>query len=163
MSIAAVRIDGRLLHGQVANMWTGVIKPSRIMVVDNSTANSDIEKAAIKLARPAGVNLSILNEDRAIDHIVNGRYDSQRVFVLVRRPKVLLDMIDGGVQIKEVNVGNMSQADGTKPLTKSINILQSDVDAFNLLHKKGIKMTVQMVPSDPAVDLMQLLKKFASV
>ncbi|OIL49517.1 PTS mannose transporter subunit IIAB, partial [Oenococcus oeni] len=116
-----------------------------------------------KLARPAGVNLSILNEDRAIDHIINGRYDSQRVFVLVRRPKVLLDMIDGGVQIKEVNVGNMSQADGTKPLTKSINILQSDVDAFNLLHKKGIKMTVQMVPSDPAVDLMQLLKKFASV
>ncbi|WP_143807911.1 PTS sugar transporter subunit IIB, partial [Oenococcus oeni] len=70
MSIAAVRIDGRLLHGQVANMWTGVIKPSRIMVVDNSTANSDIEKAAIKLARPAGVNLSILNEDRAIDHII---------------------------------------------------------------------------------------------
>ncbi|MDN6968217.1 PTS sugar transporter subunit IIB [Oenococcus sp. UCMA 17063] len=163
MSIVAVRIDGRLLHGQVANMWTGVIKPSRIMVVDNSTANSDIEKAAIKLARPAGVNLSILSEDRAIDHIVNGRYDSQRVFILARRPKVLLDMIDGGVEINEVNVGNMSQASGTRPLTKSINIVQADIDAFNALHEKGIKMTVQMVPSDPAVDLMQLLKKFGSI
>ncbi|WP_281166287.1 PTS sugar transporter subunit IIB, partial [Liquorilactobacillus sicerae] len=94
---------------------------------------------------------------------VNGRYDSQRVFILARRPKVLLDMIDGGVEINEVNVGNMSQASGTRPLTKSINIVQADIDAFNALHEKGLKMTVQMVPSDPAVDLMQLLKKFGSI
>ncbi|EHN58254.1 PTS system mannose/fructose/N-acetylgalactosamine-transporter subunit IIB [Oenococcus kitaharae] len=163
MAIAAVRIDGRLLHGQVANMWTSVIKPTRIMVIDNATADSEIEKAAIKLARPAGVNLSILNEEKAIDHILKGRYDSQRVFILARKPQVIVNLLAAGVAITDVNVGNMSESEGTRPLTKSINVLQEDVDAFMALHDKGVNLTVQMVPSDPLLDLMQLLHKFSQV
>lgn len=160
MAITAVRIDGRLLHGQVANMWTNVVGATRIMVIDNEVAVSPVAKAGIKLAKPAGVNLSILNEERAANNIVAGRYDSQKVFILVKRPAVLLKLIADGVPIKVVNVGNMSQSDETKPLTSSINLVPQDVADFNELHKLGVKLTAQMVPSDPLLDLMDLLKKF---
>ena len=54
MAYIAARIDGRLIHGQVANLWTSSLSIGRIMVVDNEVATSDIEKAALKMATPSG-------------------------------------------------------------------------------------------------------------
>ena len=58
--IIAVRIDGRLIHGQVANLWTTKLNITRIMVVDDEVSQSAIEKSGLKLATPAGVKLSVL-------------------------------------------------------------------------------------------------------
>ncbi|MGX6473219.1 PTS system mannose/fructose/N-acetylgalactosamine-transporter subunit IIB [Pediococcus pentosaceus] len=160
MTISAVRIDGRLIHGQVANLWTTKLGVTRIMVIDDKVAASDIEKSGLKLARPAGIDLSVLSEKVAADHIKHGGYDSQKVFIVVKRPQVLLDLVNDGVKLETINVGNMSQTDETTQITNSINVVQDDVDAFKALHEKGIKITQQMVPGDQANDFMAILKKF---
>lgn len=136
MAIIAVRIDGRLIHGQVANLWTTKLGASRIMVIDDKVAASDIEKSGLKLARPTGVDLSVLPEKTAAEHIKRGGYDSQKVFIVVKRPSILLDLVNDGVKLDTINVGNMSQTDDTTQLTNSINVVQADVDAFNGLHEK---------------------------
>ncbi|GEN94414.1 PTS system mannose/fructose/N-acetylgalactosamine-transporter subunit IIB [Pediococcus ethanolidurans] len=160
MAITAVRIDGRLIHGQVANLWTTKLGVSRIMVIDDKVAASDIEKSGLKLARPTGIDLSVLPEKTAAEHIKRGGYDSQKVFIVVKRPQILLDLVNDGVKLDTINVGNMSQTEETTQLTNSINVVQDDVDAFNGLHEKGIKITSQMVPGDTAQDFMDILKKF---
>ncbi|MBF7104929.1 PTS sugar transporter subunit IIB [Pediococcus pentosaceus] len=160
MTISAVRIDGRLIHGQVANLWTTKLGVTRIMVIDDKVAASDIEKSGLKLARPAGIDLSVLSEKVAADHIKRGGYDSQKVFIVVKRPQVLLDLVNDGVKLETINVGNMSQTDETTQITNSINVVQDDVDAFKALHEKGIKITQQMVPGDQANDFMAISKKF---
>ncbi|MCT1177315.1 PTS mannose/fructose/sorbose transporter subunit IIB [Pediococcus pentosaceus] len=160
MTISAVRIDGRLIHGQVANLWTTKLGVTRIMVIDDKVAASDIEKSGLKLARPAGIDLSVLSEKVAADHIKRGGYDSQKVFIVVKRPQVLLDLVNDGVKLETINVGNMSQTDETTQITNSINVVQDDVDAFKALHEKGIKITQQMVPGDQSNDFMAILKKF---
>ena len=160
MTISAVRIDGWLIHGQVANLWTTKLGVTRIMVIDDKVAASDIEKSGLKLARPAGIDLSVLSEKVAADHIKRGGYDSQKVFIVVKRPQVLLDLVNDGVKLETINVGNMSQTDETTQITNSINVVQDDVDAFKALHEKGIKITQQMVPGDQANDFMAILKKF---
>ena len=136
MTISAVRIDGRLIHGQVANLWTTKLGVTRIMVIDDKVAASDIEKSGLKLARPAGIDLSVLSEKVAADHIKRGGYDSQKVFIVVKRPQVLLDLVNDGVKLETINVGNMSQTDETTQITNSINVVQDDVDAFKALHEK---------------------------
>lgn len=65
MTIIATRIDGRLIHGQVANLWTTKLNISRIMVIDDSIVTNDLEKTALKLATPTGVKLSILTVEKA--------------------------------------------------------------------------------------------------
>lgn len=160
MAITAVRIDGRLIHGQVANLWSTKLGITRIMVIDDKVAASDIEKSGLKLARPTGVDLSVLPEKTAAEHIKRGGYDSQKVFIVVRRPEILVDLVNDGVELDTINVGNMSQNEQTTQLTNSINVVQEDVDAFNALHDKGIKITAQMVPGDDAKDFMDILKKF---
>lgn len=159
MTITAVRIDGRLIHGQVANLWVPKLNITRIMVVDNQVAQNQVEKQGLKLATPAGVNLSVLPVEKAAENILNNRYASQSVMILVRGPEPLLELVNLGVDISKVNVGNMSQNDRTKSITKSINVETKDIEIFEDLDNNGVKLTHQMVPDSNEEDFMKLLKK----
>lgn len=159
MTIVAARIDGRLIHGQVANLWTTKLNISRIMVVDNDIVNNDLEKTGLKLATPAGVKLSILTEEKAATNILAGRYDSQRLLIVARRPDRFLSLIEKGVTIPELNVGNMSQSSETRSVTRSVNIVDEDIVAFDAIQGHGTKIIHQMVPNDSAQDFMSLLNK----
>ncbi|AKP02634.1 MULTISPECIES: PTS system mannose/fructose/N-acetylgalactosamine-transporter subunit IIB [Companilactobacillus] len=160
MGIIAVRIDERLIHGQVANLWTTKLQASRIMVVDNDIIKNDIQKTALKLAKPAGVNLSILGTKKSSANILAGKYESQRVFLVVKKPETLVQMIEEGVKFDTINVGNMSQKDNTQHLTQSINVTDEDYDAFHKILDAGVKITAQMVPNDDAKDFAGILKDY---
>ena len=158
MTIVGNRIDGRLIHGQVANLWTTKLNISRIMVVDDEVAENAIEKSGLKLATPAGVKLSVLPVAKAAENILAGKYDSQRLLIVARKPDRFLKLVKAGVPIETLNVGNMSQTPETRSITRSINVVDEDVAVFNKLHDKGVTITAQMVPNDPVEDFMKLLK-----
>lgn len=159
MAIIGTRIDGRLIHGQVANLWTSKLQATRIMVIDDEVAQNDIEKQGLKLATPPGVKLSILPVAKAAENILAGKYDSQRVFIVARRPDRFLQLVEHGVAIPELNVGNMSQSPETRAVTRSINVVDKDIADFDALHAKGVKLIAQMVPNDAPKDFLPLLDK----
>ncbi|MGT2926296.1 PTS system mannose/fructose/N-acetylgalactosamine-transporter subunit IIB [Streptococcus cuniculipharyngis] len=159
MAIIATRIDGRLIHGQVANLWTTKLNITRIMVVDNEVVNSDIEKAGLKLATPAGVKLSILTVEKAAANILAGKYDSQRLLIVAKKPDRFLGLVEHGVDLKEVNVGNMSHSPETRSVTQSINVVDEDIRVFDELNAKGVNLIAQMVPGDTAKPFLPLLDK----
>ncbi|RCN93707.1 PTS mannose/fructose/sorbose transporter subunit IIB, partial [Enterococcus faecium] len=53
--IIHVRIDDRMIHGQVATQWTNQLNASRIMVINNDVANDDVKKSVVRLAAPPNV------------------------------------------------------------------------------------------------------------
>lgn len=159
MTIVATRIDGRLIHGQVANLWSTKLNISRIMVIDDEVAQNDLEKNALKLAVPPGVKLSILPVQKAADNILAGKYDAQRLLIVARYPDRFLRLVEAGVQLEELNVGNMSQSPETRAVTTSINVVDKDIADFDALNAKGVKLIAQMVPGDVAKDFLPLLDK----
>ncbi len=92
----------------------------------------------MKLATPAGVKLSVLPVEKAAQNILAGKYDSQRLLIVVRKPDRLLKLVELGVPIKEINVGNMSGTNETRSITKSINVVDQDIDVFKELNAKGV-------------------------
>ena len=159
MTIIANRVDGRLIHGQVANLWATKLNITRFLVIDDEVAQSDIDKQSLKLATPSGIRLSVLPIEKAAHNINNGKYDSQRLMVIARKPDRFLQLLEHGVKLDELNVGNMSQTEETQSLTKSINVTDTDIDVFKKLYDKGLKIVSQMVPNDVAVNFMSLLNK----
>lgn len=159
MGIENVRIDERLIHGQVANMWTNFLGATRIMVVDNEASESDIAKASLKLATPAGVRLSVLSVDKATNNILNGNYENQKVFLIVKRPHILEELINNGVKLKEINIGNMSKKEGTDQLKKTVNISNADKECFERMANNGVNIVVQMVPNEPKEQYKNLIAK----
>ncbi|RLU53829.1 PTS mannose transporter subunit IIAB [Streptococcus iniae] len=159
MTIIATRIDGRLIHGQVANLWTTKLNISRIMVIDDSIVTNDLEKTALKLATPTGVKLSILTVEKAANNILEGRYDSQRLMIVAKKPSYFRRLIEAGVSLLELNVGNMSQSSETRAVTHSVNVVDKDIEDFDAIKASGTKLIAQMVPGDSPADFMPLLDK----
>ncbi|WP_290084609.1 PTS mannose/fructose/sorbose transporter subunit IIAB [Lactobacillus taiwanensis] len=154
-----VRIDERLIHGQVATMWTNALRLTRIMVVGDDIVKNDIQKTALKTACPHGVHLSILTAKGAARRINSGKYQGQTVLVLVKNPSVLRQMFDNGVKLPEINVGNMSTKSDSRQVAKSVAVTAEDVDDFNYLNKQGCHLYHQMVPAEDKEDFMKLLEK----
>lgn len=158
MTIIANRIDGRLIHGQVANLWTTKLDITRLMVIDDVVAESTVDKSGLKLATPAGVKLSVLPVKKAADNILNGKYDSRRLMVIAKGPEQFLELVNYGVKIDELNVGNMSQTNETRSIKRSINVTDKDIETFKELNNKSIRIISQMVPNDNSEDFMSLIK-----
>lgn len=148
-----IRIDDRLIHGQVATRWSTGLKVNRIMVIDDAVASNDGEKAILRMAAPAGVNTSILGFDKAVANIQNGNYDGQRVMLIVKTPVTLVKMMEAGVNLLPVNIGNMSNRPGTTQYKKSISMTAEEKAAVDTLLKAGIRVSAQMVPDDPDVSI----------
>ena len=112
----------------------------------------------MKLATPPGVKLSILPVAKAAENILAGKYDSQRLFIVARKPDRFLGLVEAGVPLETLNVGICLKHQKTRSITRSINVVDADVEDFHKLAEKGVKLTAQMVPNDPVSDFLKLLK-----
>lgn len=157
MEIVNVRIDERLIHGQVATVWTQQLKPTRIMVVDAAAVKDEIQKVALKMARPGNVKLSILSPKKAAENLIARKYEGDRVFIVTKSPASLRIMAEAGVHFDAITVGNMSVRGECRNLRKTVNVNEQDVADFRYLADQGAKITAQLVPNDPAADLIALL------
>lgn len=153
-----IRIDDRLIHGQVATRWSTGLKVNRIMVIDDRVASNEDEKSILRMAAPVGVNTSILSFEKAVANIINGNYDGQRVMLIVKTPEVLVSMMEEGVELLTVNIGNLSNRPDTTQYKKSISMTKAERAAVDKLLAAGIKVTAQMVPDEPETSIEAFLK-----
>jgi len=158
MGIIHARVDERLIHGQVATVWTNLIGANRIMVVNDLTVKDTMQISALKMAKPAGVKLSILSTKKAVEKITSGFYEEDLVFLITKNIQDMAYLIDHGVLLKEFNIGNISaQSPSSKQIKKSVAINKEDVTTINNLLNKGINITAQMVPSEPNDSITKFL------
>ena len=159
-NIVNVRIDERLIHGQVAAFWTNTLNVTRIMVVDDMASSDEIQKMALKMAVPAGVKLSILPVARAVERLNDPTaYVGERVFIVFRGTKTLKEAVELGAPITQVTVGNMSNKMDSTRVYHTVCVTPTDIEAFNAMNAKGVKFTAQMVPSDEPKDFIELISK----
>ena len=148
-----IRVDDRLIHGQVATRWATGLKVNRIMIIDDAVAVNETEKSILRMAAPAGVNTSILQFEKAVANIKNGNYAGQRVMLVVKSPVILVKMMEAGINLLPVNIGNVSNRPGTTQYKKSISMTEDEKAAVEKLLQSGIKVTAQMVPDEPDVSI----------
>lgn len=151
--IIHVRIDDRMIHGQVATQWSGRLNATRIMVINDSIVNDDMRKTVVRLAAPANVSTSILGRQKALTNIKSGKYKGQRVLLICVSPMDVNYLIDNGLPIKSVNVGNLAQRDGTERIRPSVNVTPEEKEAFKKLIGRGVEVTVIPTPQSSTVYL----------
>ncbi len=158
MEIVNVRIDERLIHGQVAALWTNKLGITRIVVVNNEIIKDQIQKMALKMATPVGVKLSILSVDTAVNNLKINKYEKDKILLITKGPKEIFEVISKGIDIKEINVGNMSAKAGSKLVKSSISVNKEDIEYFNKISQLGVRITAQMVPTEEKINFMNLIK-----
>ncbi len=159
MQFGLVRIDDRLIHGQVATRWTKETGVSRIIVVSDAVAADDVRKTLLKQVAPPGVTAHVVDIAKMLRVYVNPKYAGERVMLLFTNPTDVLRVVEGGVKIDSVNIGGIAYREGKTMVTNAVSVDQQDIDAFHQLAAKGIELEVRKVSSDTRVGMMDLLKK----
>ena len=159
IKIAHVRIDTRLLHGQVATTWTKQINPNRIIVVSDGVAHDELRKTMIEQAAPPGVHANVVPIKKMAEVVKDTRFGDTKAMLLFENPQDLLKAIEAGVDIKEVNIGSMAHSKGKVVVTNAVAMGDDDVKTLEALKAKGVKFEVRKVPSDSSEDLDAMLKK----
>ncbi|EOB3283257.1 PTS mannose/fructose/sorbose transporter subunit IIAB [Enterococcus faecalis] len=157
-NIVNTRIDERLIHGQVAGIWSTSLSTQRIIVANDEAATDPLQKSSLRMAAPSSMRLFVLGVEAAAKNIQSGKYGKQRLFLLFKNPKDVLRFIEAQGPIKTVNVGNMSYKEGAREVTKSIQVLPEEEQIFETIASKGVTVTAQLVPNDPVVDFMKKLR-----
>lgn len=93
MPVVLARVDERLIHGITVNQWNRELHPKRFMVVDDEISKDEMVKASMRMSKPTGTGMSIIDTKKAITNFKNGKYDSHTVFIIVREPSTILQLL----------------------------------------------------------------------
>lgn len=151
--IAALRVDDRLIHGQVAMTWTKQLRVQGIVVANDDAANDNTQKMALKMAVPAGIKVLIKPVDQAIRVLNDPRASKMRILVLTRTVKDALKVRKQVGEIEFLNIGNTGRFDGIdvsekQLLSPTIMLTDSEAQALRELVEVDPKTCMQQVPND---------------
>lgn len=153
------RVDSRLLHGQVATAWSKATQPTRIIVVSDGVAHDDLRKKLITEAAPPGVKANVIPVDKMIQVAKDPRFGNTKALLLFETPQDALRAIEGGVDIKELNIGSMAHSVGKVAVSKVLSLGPDDVVTFEKLKSLGVKFDVRKVPSDSRDNMDDIIAK----
>ncbi len=159
IKLVLTRVDSRLLHGQVATAWTKSVLPTRILIVSDEVAKDELRKKLIEQAAPPGVKANVVPISKMIEISKDPRFGNTKALLLFENPKDVIRAMEGGVDIKEVNVGSLAHSVGKVVVTKVLSMGQEDVKAFEEMKTKGVKFDVRKVPNDSSANMDDILKK----
>lgn len=159
IKIAHCRVDTRLLHGQVATTWTKQINPDRIIVVSDGVAHDELRKTMIVQAAPPGVKVHVIPIQKMIDVAHDPRFGATKVMLLFETPQDVQKCVEGGVDIKNVNLGSMAHSVGKVVATNAIALDQADIDCLEKLRSEGVEFDIRKVPADSPENYESMIKK----
>lgn len=163
MGVIAIRIDERLIHGQVATLWQGVWNCNRIMIIDEKSANDPVLKSVLRIACPGAVRLSVLEASTAAKNLLSGKYGNEKIVIVTKTPGNVVALMEAGFKPDcDITVGNMSNGENKKKVTNNIAVTDQDITDFDTLNAKGCHLVKQLVPTEAASDLMPLLDNIKS-
>jgi len=154
-----VRIDDRLIHGQVVVGWTRSAGVTCILVADDKTANDKIQCSLMRMATPVGLTAEFLTIEDAAEKIKSGGYDKESLMILVRGPKAVISLIDSGVEISNLNIGNLRSAPGKIKLLSHVYAIPEEIEDWKELDRRNVKMSAQILPDQSKTDFNAVLKK----
>ena len=145
--VVILRVDDRLLHGQVAFSWLNLLGPDAIVIANDEVMTNEIQKTAIKMAKPTGVKMSIRSLKGGIDLINDERVRDLKLFVVVKTTEDALALINSiHEHISLVNIGGLSnRTKGNNKIVKGVYLSDQDIINVKEIMKKVDKVDVRIV------------------
>lgn len=147
-NILLTRIDNRLVHGQVGVTWTSTIGANLLIVVDDEVAKDEIQQKLMGItADTYGFGIRFFSIEKTIAVIAKAA-PHQKIFLICRTPNIVRKLLEGGVPLTDVNVGNMHFSEGKKQISSKVYVDDGDLDDLRFIKRSGVKIFIQDVPGD---------------
>ena len=146
--IKLLRVDHRLLHGQVAFSWTQGLGADCILIANDDVVKDEVKKTTIKLAKPQGVKLVVKSIDDSIAALKSGVTDKYKLFIIVESIQDVYKLVKSYPKIQHINIGGTKPTSETENISKAVNVTKKEKALLNELLSDELDIFIQMVPSD---------------
>jgi PTS system mannose-specific IIB component len=159
LNVVLVRIDDRLIHGQVMTGWVKTTQANRIIIIDDSICKDTFMRNVFEMAAPPGVKVDVYSIKEAMSELKKDSPSGEKVIILVKSPLILKPLVEGKLLNKEINIGGMGMGPGRERLYKNISVSQEERQCFKDFISSGIKVFIQIVPDDNKIAIERFLDK----
>jgi len=156
-NILLTRIDNRLVHGQVGMTWTNTLGANLVLVANDEVASDTMQQNLMEMVLADTASARFFTLEKTID-VIGKAAPHQKILLVVKTPQDVLTLVEGGVPIRELNVGNMHFAEGKKQISPTVSVDENDIATFNKLNDLGVKMEIRGIPNERSLDLLESLK-----
>lgn len=155
--IKMVRVDHRLLHGQVAFAWTKTLGVDCILIANDGVASDTLRMGALRMAAPSGVKLVIKSIEDSVANIKAGKTDKYNLFIILESIEDAYRLTEQAPDIDFVNLGGIKSAPDKRQISKAVSVSQEDCDLLRKMNEKGVKLEIRMVPDEKPQNAMDLI------
>lgn len=157
--IKLIRIDFRLIHGQVITKWSNKVAANKIIVVNDELSQDDFMADIYVMAAPPGIEVEVLSEDDFIKSANIGKYESGNILVLFKNIRDTLNVVKKGIVFSAIQIGGLGGGTNKKSITKGIYVSGDDIKDLQELQNANIEVSFQVTPEEARLSLEKALKK----
>lgn len=158
--IKLVRVDHRLLHGQVAMSWTQSIGTDCILIANDSVVDDDIRKTTLKIAKPYGCKLVFKTIKDSIEAINSGKTDKYNLFIIVDSVKDVVKLARKVNAIKSINLGGIKFKEGATVFSNAISLMPEEIEELSqLILDQEIEIEIRQIPTDKKIFIKEIFSK----
>ena len=158
MDVQLFRIDDRLIHGQVVLGWAKPLKSNRILLCDDEVSQSDWEKELYSTCVPEHLQTLVCNVDETATLLATKLHQEDKTIVLVKEPKVVMDIVNKGYVPGKINLGGLHYNDHRKKYLSYIYLNDEEINHLHWLLDKGIRIYCQDVHTSKALDVLDVIE-----
>jgi mannose/fructose/N-acetylgalactosamine-specific phosphotransferase system component IIB len=148
MGIVLVRVDNRLIHGQILESWIPTVRADCIVVANDQLAKIAFQKVLMESAVPKGIKVAIGTIEEMARYLHSDEVADRRILLLFADPQDALQAHRLGVDFAELNLGNLHGGKDKKRLSCTVALNNDDIKQLQALEDEGVKVVLQCVPSD---------------
>ncbi len=153
MTLRLVRVDDRLVHGQVIAVWLRALGAAVIIVVDDATAADEFLRDVVAHAAPPGVEVEVHDTGAAVPRLKELTESPTPTLVLMKSPRTALRLRADGVEFPVVNIGGIGAGPGRRRVYKTIFASPEEMDVMRQLESLGTRVEFQIVADSRPVPL----------
>lgn len=162
--IALVRVDNRLVHGQILEAWVPFIKAKCIIVVDDNSASDFFCETVIRMAVPSEIEVNICSVEDFAANFSYAHDGGKKTIVLFSNIADALKAYEQGFHFEKLNIGNIHHEDYKVCCAPSVFLCEPEIqDILNLLTEKGVAVELKRVPREKAVNIRDALSEFCQI
>jgi len=156
MPLTLVRIDARLIHGQIIEAWVPYLKLNCIVVADDQVASNPLQMNIIRMAVPRDVEIAIKGLRDAADSLQAGMCETKRALMLLPDCESAYRIYHYGLKFFSLNVGNIHHTPDRIQVTPSICLNHDDIAYLKKLEEEGVEVEFRTVPRQKPIRLNQI-------
>ncbi|MDR3049031.1 MAG: PTS sugar transporter subunit IIB [Elusimicrobiota bacterium] len=160
MAISIVRIDDRLIHGQIIQGWLQGSDISALAVASDAAAKDIMWQNLMSMSVPEHIELKVASVENLAEIILSGYFENKNAMLLISCPKDILTILKKGLKIDSINVGGMRYSEGKNKVLYNIYADDGDIADLKEISLMGIALEGRLLPKDEKIDVAAAIKKY---